>query len=331
MKTKTKSRFSLLLVIALAFTMLFGTLSVFADSSYAGSDPMGHLIYQVYTGQYQCKKNGKKYDYQSKSYKLSGGGNIKYQGLFGGAEGDYVGGNGSNGITSLIKRVETTGEIQSGGLLNSSFENLKTGSKKEFIGDMLSIANAMSYDTDAGLNGINGNNVTADTVNSFVEALQNETGMGTALLAELLQNTKPDFVTANRLYEPFSGVVGTILGVISILIMALLGITMALDLAFITIPALRLALGADGKGEGGKDDAKLMSRLVSQEARKAVEIAENGDGGGGQGEGKQALGIYFKKRWKGLVLLGICLLYLVQGQIYSLVGWIIDLLSGFLS
>ena len=326
MRTKTKSRFSLLLVIVMAFTMLFSSLTVFAAGEYTGTKPMGNLIYTVFQGTYTYRKGGTTIDMTGKVYKLQGGGTVMYNNVFNTSA--TVG--GETGITSIIRQAEK-GQATGDNLFGDNFENLKTSSKKAFIGDMLTIANAMAYDTDAGYNNGKINAVTSDTVNEFIEMLQDQTGMGTALLAELLQNTKPDFVTANRLYEPFSGVVGTILGIISILIMALLGITMALDLAFITIPALRLALGADGKGEGGKDDAKLMSRLISQEARKAVEIAENGDGGGGQGEGKQALGIYFKKRWKGLVLLGVCLLYLIQGQIYSLVGWIIDLLSGFLS
>jgi hypothetical protein len=106
---------------------------------------------------------------------------------------------------------------------------------------------------------------------------------------------------------------------------------MALDIAFITIPAFQLALGADGSGQGGSDNSNKMNRIISSEARKAVEAQGGGQGGGGQsGDDKQALGIYFKKRWKGLVLLGICLLYLVQGQIYALVAWIINLMSGFL-
>ena len=43
-----------------------------------------------------------------------------------------------------------------------------------------------------------------------------------------------------------------------------------------------------------------------------------------------ALGVYFKYRWLELVVLGICLLYLVSGNIYSFVAWVLDLVSGFL-
>lgn len=208
------------------------------------------------------------------------------------------------------------------------FSTLKAGEKQKFLKDELQIGNAMVYATenDDPLGG----GVTSDTLNGMLQTLQDKSGMGSQLLATLLSETKPDYATANRLYKPFSGVVGTILGVISILIMALLGITMALDIAFIVIPAFQLIMGGDDGGNG-KEGSKF-SKLISVEARNAVNAAEGGGGAGGQdGSGhKMALGIYFKARWKGLVILGICLLYLVQGQIYSFVAWVIDLLSGFL-
>ena len=160
---------------------------------------------------------------------------------------------------------------------------------------------------------------------------QNKAGMGSQLLATLMSETKPDYASANAIYAPFSGVVGTIIALIAILVMALLGVTMALDIAYIVIPPVQMALGGDEGGQGGKDGKKGLSGLVSKEARSAVKAAEGGGGAGGQsGEYKAAIGIYFKYRWKGLVILGICLLYLVQGEIYNFVAWFIDLFSGFL-
>lgn len=160
--------------------------------------------------------------------------------------------------------------------------------------------------------------------------ISQQSGMGSSMLATLMQQTKPDYVSANRLYEPFSGVVGTILGILAIVIMAALGVTMALDLAYITIPAFQMAMGgSDEQGNGTK--GKGIGGIISQEAKSAVKAADGGQGGqSGDGSYKAAVGIYFKYRWKGLVLLGICLLYLVQGQIYSFVAWFIDLFSGFL-
>ena len=70
----------------------------------------------------------------------------------------------------------------------------------------------------------------------------------------------------------------------------------------------------------------MKSFLVTAAALNAVKAEESAQDGGGT---KQALGIYFKNRVIMLIILGICLFYLVQGQIYKLVGIILDLVSGF--
>ena len=74
-----------------------------------------------------------------------------------------------------------------------------------------------------------------------------------------------------------------------------------------------------------------MAKVISAEAKSAIQTAEGGGGGGGQNgsSNKLAIGQYFKLRWKALLVLGICLLYLVGGHIWSLVAWVIDLVSGF--
>ena len=207
----------------------------------------------------------------------------------------------------------------------ATFAKLTEDSKEECLADMLDYAEeavesgtVLRSSTGTSVDGI-----TEDTKTSWLQDIQNCDGVGTQLMNTLLQNTKPDYATANRIYEPFSGVVGTILALGAILIMAFLGITMVLDLAYIGIPAFRLAFG----GGEGKDKPKI----ISHEAVSAINLAENGDGGNGQsGSGKVAVGIYFKKRVVMLVVLGVCLLYLIQGQIFTLVSWILNLLSGFL-
>lgn len=314
MKTKLKGR---LLTLLLVLTLVLGsTITAYAavyDTS--GSSPLKELKLIVISGKYTYVTGSKTLDMTTNKYSIKGGGTIYYYELM--TSSSTSGGFVADGESDDFFDTE-------------KFDSLKQSAKKNFLGDVFTICNAVATDTANGYN-TGANAPSDDTVQEFMNVIQNQTGMGSQLLATLLQNTKPDYVAANRIYEPFSGVVGTILGVLSVIVMALLGITMALDIVFITIPAVQLMMGADGSGQGGQDSANKMSRLISAEARQAVQAQGDSGGGGGQsGDGKLALGIYFKKRWKSLVLLGICLLYLVQGQIYSLVAWIIDLLSGFL-
>lgn len=309
MQRTIKSRVvALLAMIMITITTLFG--SLFVNAGYTtGADALGTLKATLATGSYTYKAGGKVYDFAANRYKVSGGGYFLY--------------------TELINTAAVAGSAGAGlDYFNSTnFEQLTSGAKQDFLGDVFTIANAIAADSAKGYN--TGTTApTDDTVADLMQIISQQSGMGSSMLAMIMQNTKPDYVTANRIYEPFSGVVGTILGIVSILIMALLGVTMALDLAYITIPTFQMALG--GEDEGGNKKGGL-SGVISKEAKAACKAADGGAGGqGGDGSYKAAVGIYFKYRWKGLVLLGVCLLYLVQGQIYSFVGWLIDLFSGFL-
>ncbi len=215
----------------------------------------------------------------------------------------------------------------------NKYDQLTSASKRTVLEGMFEIANAMEDDcsnrtTDYG--------ITTDNVESMMTVLQNNSGQGSQMLAMLMKNTKPNYIAANKIYEPFSGPVGTALALIAILIMAALGLTMALDLAYIVIPAFQMLCGGGsdagqaGPGAGGKKAG--LGGLISSEAKHAVKTAEGGQGGqAGGGEYKAAVGTYLKHRWIGLSILGICLLYLVQGQIYNFVAWFVDLFSGFLN
>lgn len=241
----------------------------------------------------------KSVDVSEKTYKLDGGGTIEYKDL-------------------IDKESDNTGYIN-----ETQFNRLRGSEKSKFLGDMNNVATATIDNSDI---------VTEDTRTTWLNNVQNCEGIGSQLMTALLQNTKPDYASANKIYKPFSGVVSTCLGLGAILIMAALGIVMVLDLSYIGIPLFRGFCDGEGSGNGQGGGGGAKGKLVSYEAHSAVQEAEGGQGGGGQGGGskKTAVAIYFKKRVIMLIVLGICLLYLIQGQIFTLVSWILDLMSGFL-
>lgn len=305
---KSKNRIvAFMLLVLMTLTMLLSSFTLHADYT-SGSDALSTLKLTIRSGNYTYANGNKIYNFAKNRYKQSGGGYVYWNTLFDSLAGDEGQGNYFD---------------------DTEFQKLTSGAKQDFLGDVFTIANAVAADTNAGYR-TGANAPTDETVTDLMNIISQQSGMGSSMLATLMQQTKPDYVSANRLYEPFSGVVGTILGIIAIVIMAALGVTMALDLAYITIPAFQMAMGgSDEQGNGTK--GKGIGGIISQEAKSAVKAADGGQGGqSGDGSYKAAVGIYFKYRWKGLVLLGICLLYLVQGQIYSFVAWFIDLFSGFL-
>lgn len=165
--------------------------------------------------------------------------------------------------------------------------------------------------------------VTKETQVGWLQDLQKNPGFGSKILSQTMEQVGPDFVTANRIFAPIAPLLSTIMGLGAILIMAFLGIHIVIDLAYITLPVARLALGdSDGGGNGGGGGKNIGGKLVTSEAKHAVQEAEQ--------NGKSGLGKYFKARIFSLVILGLCLVYLVQGQIYVMIGWILDAVGGFL-
>lgn len=226
-------------------------------------------------------------------YTLEGGGNVSGKELFNKKS------NGSSGTSYDVNEDQ--------------FKDLTKKEQQRFTTKLVEEANAQ----------VGNNGVTSSTVTGLLQKLQSKPGMGSKLLTEILKNTKPDYVRANNIYQPFSGIVGTALGLGAILILAILGIVIVSDIAFITLPPYR---GLMGESDGDKKGVAKF--LVSHEATSAVREAEGSDSG--QGSYKYAIGIYLRRRAIALIILGICLLYLVQGQIYVFVGFIMDLVQGFL-
>lgn len=229
---------------------------------------------------------------QQEKYEVDGGGYLSGQELFEG--------NNNDGFT----------------LNEDEFGKLTSAAQTRLVGDIAQ-ESTNAIETQDG--------VSESTVQNWWRELQTLDGVGSKFMNEILKNTKPDFVTANAIYKPFSGVVGTVMGLLAVLLMAFLGIVIVCDICYIALPPVRNFV-ADGDGGNGKI---AKSKMFSYDAIYAVQCAEqNSDGG--SGSGKQALGIYLKRRVIMLIILGICLLYLVQGQLYTAVGWLLDLVSGFL-
>ena len=142
-----------------------------------------------------------------------------------------------------------------------------------------------------------------------------DTGLsGTVRL--LSDDVRSDVISGYYFLRPFSSTMSTILGVLAILLIIAVTMTILIDLAFLSIPALQWALM--------KDSNKDKPKFASLEAWKAYQEYQNNDDGLG------ILSIYFRKKVLQFGTLSICILYLVSGHIYDLAGRIITAFQGFL-
>ena len=133
------------------------------------------------------------------------------------------------------------------------------------------------------------------------------------LVRQLSSDVRVDMPSAYALFKPFSGPLGILLGCITIVIFALLGISIVVDIAFITIPGVQWILTKPAK-DGGRP------MWISLEAWDSVKVAETAH--------ISALGVFFKKKTGQIMILSICILYLVSGNIFALVARIVDYFQG---
>lgn len=138
-----------------------------------------------------------------------------------------------------------------------------------------------------------------------------------ALVRQLSNDVTADFAKAYAWFKPFSGVLGWILGIVSLGMFTLLGLTVVFDIAYITIPGVQWFLTkSDGSG----------AKLVSVEAFSAVKEQQSKAGE----QYVSPMGIYLKMKIKQFIAIFICLLYLVSGKLYVLLANMMDYFRGIL-
>lgn len=136
-----------------------------------------------------------------------------------------------------------------------------------------------------------------------------------SFVRQLSDDVNADFGEAYMMFKPFSGVIGIILGVLTLGTFIALALHITLDICYITIPGIQLAL---------YNEKTNKAKFISIEAQKAVEFAANSEGT----NYVNPMSFYFKHKTKQFIAIGICILYLVSGQIYTLIANIIDAFKG---
>ncbi len=151
------------------------------------------------------------------------------------------------------------------------------------------------------------------------KGFKNKGATDAELLTSLFANTKADLFTAMKWFSPFQVTVGLILGIGVIFIILLLIASTAFDLVYIGLPMARNVM--DGKAE---QSGKPRPFGVSTDAVRVV----NDNEGDNKGTGGNMYVAYFKKRVVTYIILAICILYLVSGQLSNVIGWLLGQVSG---
>lgn len=151
--------------------------------------------------------------------------------------------------------------------------------------------------------------------NKIYNFIQSQDESTASLVRQLSNDVNADFAEAYMMFKPFSGVLGVILGVFAIAIFVTLTLMIVVDLSYIVIPTIQDFL----------TQPQGKPKFVSNEAWYAVKEVDSENH-----SNKNVLVVYFKKKVLQFVALSICILYLLSGQIYILIGNLMDMFRGML-
>lgn len=168
------------------------------------------------------------------------------------------------------------------------------------------------------LGAVQNSEVSRTNRNKIYNFIADEDVAVSSLVRQLSDDVRADFAGAYSYFKPFGTGLGIFLGFLVMAIMAALGLTVVLDLSYITIPWVQLTL----------EDKKKREKPwgISIEAWKAVEEAESKSGS----DYANPLFVYFRSKSKQMVAISLCLLYLVSGQLYNFIADVMDYFRGLL-
>lgn len=134
-----------------------------------------------------------------------------------------------------------------------------------------------------------------------------------AYIPEIVDATTADVLGGLSMFAPFRGTFGIVLGVAVILIALLLVLSTVIDIAYLISPnVMHWFLDETG------DKPRARHLFISREARYCAEASIQGTLKG------NIYLAYLGKRWATYLILSLCILYLLTGQIANLIGGFLD-------
>lgn len=137
-------------------------------------------------------------------------------------------------------------------------------------------------------------------------------------------NVTPDTGTAMGLLSGVMPMINTLLGLLVVVISVGMTVFSALDIIYLAFPAFRTtvdnSIERGGKGTKTNKDGSTSSRWVTDDARLAMQDAEQTQG--------SPWGPYFKRRVLAYIFLAIILFILLTGNIFAITTLVTNALQG---
>jgi hypothetical protein len=206
----------------------------------------------------------------------------------------------------------------------NKFESLTTTSQQDLLDRVQAYGVAYAQTTNEKFD-------TSTAVADWWDRVVSTNGVGANYVSSLTQGLKADLTAGYSVFKPLQSIINTILGAGAIIIIAFLLVSILIDLFYITLPPVRMAMEGSGKNGNGSRGASYSPghnhgggganggpKYVSAAAREAVNAEESGENG---------LMLYLKKSIVKIIVLALCLVLLISGQIFTFVGWVLNLVA----
>lgn len=212
-----------------------------------------------------------------------------------------------NAICSLANKVagsEILVYTGSDGLLsfsNNLYSLLPVDVKREFM--------------ETALLGTKNSGLGTQVKNKVYNFIAEQDSTSVSAVKYLRADASADFAVASTWFKPFGSFFGIILGMLSLFIFMFIGVSILVDIAYMVLPGLRVVLenGQDGK-------PKWVSLEAYSSVKECEDLMKNNNY-------KGYMSIYFKRRTPSVIAMAISLGYLISGQIYDFIVYIIDSFS----
>lgn len=155
-------------------------------------------------------------------------------------------------------------------------------------------------------------NLKPKSKNKLYNFLSLQDGDASKILRNLEKDLTADIASGRSVYLPFSGTVTTILGLIALGVFIGVGISMVIDISYLTLPMVQKSIDENPEGK--------LPKLVSSQAYFAVRERESD-------ERSNYMMSYLRKRSIAVALVMISLGYLSSGLIFEAVGYVVQVFS----
>lgn len=155
-------------------------------------------------------------------------------------------------------------------------------------------------------------NLKPKSKNKLYNFLSLQDGDASKILRNLEKDLTADIANGRSVYLPFSGTVTTILGLIALGVFIGVGISMVIDISYLTLPMVQKSIDENPEGK--------LPKLVSSQAYFAVRERESD-------ERSNYMMSYLRKRSIAVALVMISLGYLSSGLIFEAVGYVVQVFS----